>query len=84
MAERLQGDTATIRVGGTRVTLATVVHTYQGGASAEEIALGLMLSFLADENFNGRIVGGDDKADGDGELIGRIGGWHVAGTFDRY
>jgi uncharacterized protein (DUF433 family) len=43
-----QDDTGTIRVGGTRVTLATLVHAYQAGASAEEIALAYDCLKLAD------------------------------------
>jgi uncharacterized protein (DUF433 family) len=43
-----QADDGTIRVGGTRVTLATVVHAYQAGASAEEIALAYDCLKLAD------------------------------------
>ena len=45
----LEQDTnRTIRVGGTRVTLATLVHAYQAGASAEEIALAYDCLRLAD------------------------------------
>jgi uncharacterized protein (DUF433 family) len=43
-----QDANRTIRVGGTRVTLATVVHAYQAGASAEEIALAYDCLKLAD------------------------------------
>ncbi len=43
-----QDEQRTIRVGGTRVTLATVVHAYQSGASAEEIALAYDCLNLAD------------------------------------
>lgn len=34
-----QDENRTIHIGTTRVTLASVVHAYQGGASAEEIVL---------------------------------------------
>lgn len=44
----VQNDDGTIRVGGTRVTLATVLHAYQAGASAEEIALAYDCLKLAD------------------------------------
>jgi uncharacterized protein (DUF433 family) len=43
-----QDGNGTIHVGGTRVTLATVVHAYQAGASAEEIALAYDSLKLAD------------------------------------
>ena len=45
----LQQDAAgTIRVGGTRVTLKTVINAYRAGASAEEIALAYDALRLAD------------------------------------
>jgi uncharacterized protein (DUF433 family) len=37
-----------IRVGGTRVTLDTVIHAFKGGADAEEIAEGFPTLSLAD------------------------------------
>jgi uncharacterized protein (DUF433 family) len=44
---RLDAD-GTLRVGGTRVTLDTVVSAYENGASAEEIVLGYDTLNLAD------------------------------------
>jgi uncharacterized protein (DUF433 family) len=37
-----------IRVGGTRVTLDTIIHTFKAGADAEEIAEGFPALSLAD------------------------------------
>lgn len=44
----VEDDHGVVRVGGTRVTLQSVIRAYQSGASAEEIALAFDVLSLAD------------------------------------